>query len=67
MECVGFFGVAADVSLLGTGVVVHSRSAPVAWFSDDIADHDITRFSASSGDLAFDTVSEIWVVLVAFA
>jgi hypothetical protein len=47
------------------GGVLYDQDTPLSYFADNITDHDLTRFSATTGDPAFDALWEGLAILVA--
>jgi hypothetical protein len=57
--------ISVDAIPWGIGGALYERNIPLSYSTDNIADHDTTMFSATTGDPAFNTLREGLAILVA--
>jgi hypothetical protein len=57
--------ISVDASPWGIGGILYEHDTPLSYFADNITVHDTTRFAATTGDPAFNTLWEGLAILVA--
>jgi hypothetical protein len=57
--------ISVDASPWGIGGLLYHNDQPISYFADNIAQHDLRRFSATIGDPAFNTLWEALAIPVA--
>jgi hypothetical protein len=57
--------ISVDASPWGVGGVLYHNNQPISYFADNITQRDLNRFSATTGDPAFNARWEALAILVA--
>jgi hypothetical protein len=57
--------ISVDASLWGIGGILYHNNQPISYFADNIAQHDLNRISATTGDPAFNALWEALAIPVA--